>query len=107
MRVLHQRLALLSTGWAPQERRMAVGQPRTNAAPLRLTPRERHVLALVARGCSNKEIGVELAISVGTARVHVEHILTKLDVHSRRQAAVWALHRDIRAVFASASDSDG
>jgi DNA-binding NarL/FixJ family response regulator len=58
-----------------------------------LTPREREVLALVARGCSNREIGAQLVISEATARVHVEHILTKLDLRSRTQAAIWALER--------------
>ena len=63
--------------------------PRAGSVPL--TPREREVLSLLARGCSNKEIGASLAIANATARVHVEHILTKLDLRSRTQAAVWAL----------------
>jgi predicted ATPase/DNA-binding CsgD family transcriptional regulator len=62
----------------------------------RLTPREQQVLSLLARGCSNKEIGAELAISGATARVHVEHILAKLDLRSRTQAAVWALRCGLR-----------
>jgi DNA-binding CsgD family transcriptional regulator len=66
-------------------------QPRRFRGPL--TPREQEVLSLVARGYSNKEIGAELTISDATARVHVEHILAKLDLRSRTQAAVWALRR--------------
>jgi DNA-binding NarL/FixJ family response regulator len=63
-----------------------------------LTPREQEVLALVAQGHSNKEISTRLAIADATARVHVEHILTKLDLRSRTQAAVWALrHGQFRA----------
>jgi predicted ATPase/DNA-binding CsgD family transcriptional regulator len=70
--------------------------PQTPLRSLRapLSPRELEVLSLVARGCSNKEIGTELTIAEATARVHVEHILTKLDLRSRTQAAVWALQRE-------------
>ena len=62
-----------------------------------LTPREHDVLELVARGCSNREIGAALVISEATARVHVEHILAKLALRSRTQAAVWALQRGLVA----------
>jgi ATP/maltotriose-dependent transcriptional regulator MalT len=62
--------------------------------PRGLTARELQVLSLLARGYSNKEISSELAISYGTARIHVEHILNKLNVRSRTQAALWAVHRD-------------
>ena len=53
----------------------------------RLTPREREVLALVGEGLSNKEIGTRLYIAEVTAKVHVRHILDKLDVRSRTEAA--------------------
>lgn len=56
-----------------------------------LTGREREVLALVAEGASNKAIGLALSISERTARTHVSHILMKLDVGSRTQAALWAV----------------
>lgn len=58
-----------------------------------LTPRERDVLALVAQGRSNAEIGGELFISAKTASVHVSNILAKLSVTSRGEAAAVA-HRD-------------
>jgi DNA-binding NarL/FixJ family response regulator len=45
------------------------------------------VLQLLARGYSNREIAAELVISVKTASVHVSHILAKLDVTSRVDAA--------------------
>ena len=54
---------------------------------LGLTPREREVLQLLARGYTNREIATELVISVKTASVHVSHILRKLDVPSRIDAA--------------------
>jgi ATP/maltotriose-dependent transcriptional regulator MalT len=60
--------------------------------PFGLTPRERQVLALVARGATNREIGTELFMAEKTASVHVSRILAKLDVRSRTQAAAVA-HR--------------
>jgi DNA-binding CsgD family transcriptional regulator len=54
---------------------------------LGLTTRERQVLQLLARGYTNREIAAELVISVKTASVHVTHILRKLDVDSRIDAA--------------------
>jgi DNA-binding CsgD family transcriptional regulator len=57
-----------------------------------LTPREMEVLRLLGEGRSNREIGEILFISAKTASVHVTHILQKLDVATRVQAAV-AAHR--------------
>jgi DNA-binding CsgD family transcriptional regulator len=54
-----------------------------------LSAREREVLALVAEGRTNREIGVRLGISPVTARNHVSRILTKLDLDNRTQAATW------------------
>lgn len=56
-----------------------------------LTDREREILKLVAAGKPNKAIAAELFISERTARSHVSHILTKLGVASRTQAALWAV----------------
>lgn len=55
-----------------------------------LTPREREVLALLARGLSNREIAKELVISAKTAEIHVGNILGKLGLKSRAQAAALA-----------------
>jgi DNA-binding CsgD family transcriptional regulator len=57
--------------------------------PVRLSPRERRVLELVARGASNKEIARELNVSEGTVRTHLERLYRKLGVHSRTEAAAW------------------
>jgi DNA-binding CsgD family transcriptional regulator len=57
-----------------------------------LTAREADVLALLARGYTNREIAATLVISVKTASVHVLHILAKLDAPNRREAAASA-HR--------------
>jgi DNA-binding CsgD family transcriptional regulator len=55
-----------------------------------LTPRERQVARLIGHGYSNRRIADELVVSIGTAGVHVEHILRKLDLQSRYQVADWA-----------------
>jgi PAS domain S-box-containing protein len=70
-------------------------QPRTAAPPEatsldRLTPREREVLRLLGAGQSNLEVARALNLSVGTVRLHVKHILAKLGVSSRTQAALRA-----------------
>ncbi|HMQ29107.1 MAG TPA: response regulator transcription factor [Chloroflexaceae bacterium] len=69
------------------------GERRPPAAPPpeRLTPREGEVLALVVEGLTNREIAARLGISVGTAKIHVEHIIGKLGVSDRTQAAVCAI----------------
>jgi DNA-binding NarL/FixJ family response regulator len=60
-----------------------------------LTPRERAVLALVAQGRSNQEIAGELVISERTARTHVSHVLRKLQLTSRTQAALVAVREGL------------
>jgi NarL family two-component system response regulator LiaR len=57
----------------------------------RLTPREREVLGLIGRGFPNKLIARELAISEKTVKTHVGHVLAKLGVTDRTQAAVAAV----------------
>lgn len=61
-----------------------------------LTAREREVLAYLVRGWSGRRIAAELGISQHTVRTHVQSILTKLQVHSRLEAATFAVrHRFI------------
>jgi len=60
--------------------------------PFGLTPRELQVLALIADGATNRQIGASLYMAEKTASVHVSRILTKLGVQSRTQAAAIA-HR--------------
>jgi two-component system nitrate/nitrite response regulator NarL len=71
----------------------AGGGAATPDALASLSPREREILAHIARGASNKEIGRELAIAETTVKIHVQHILRKLGLSSRVQAAVYATER--------------
>ena len=58
-----------------------------------LTEREDEVLALVAKGLSNREIGDQLYVSEKTVKTHVANILQKLNVRSRTQAALYAMRQ--------------
>jgi DNA-binding NarL/FixJ family response regulator len=58
-----------------------------------LTPREREVLRLIARGYAYKEVARELAISVKTVESHVSAVLRKLQLSSRHQLTRWASER--------------
>jgi len=58
-----------------------------------LTPRERETLSWLARGASNKEIARALDLAESTIKVHVQNLLRKLKLHSRVQAAVYAVER--------------
>jgi len=88
IRLLAQRARL---DLVPPEEARPGGKPVLEEI-LGLTPREADVLALLARGYTNREIATTLVISVKTASVHVSHILHKLDAPSRREAAAIA-HR--------------
>jgi two-component system nitrate/nitrite response regulator NarL len=68
--------------------------PLAGADPAQsLSPRERQILAEIARGASNKEIARTLDIAEATVKIHVQHILRKLNLSSRVQAAVFAAGR--------------
>lgn len=56
-----------------------------------LTPREKEILAWLTKGISNKEIARFLNVSESTIKLHVQNILRKLNLHSRVQAAIYAL----------------
>jgi two-component system nitrate/nitrite response regulator NarL len=73
--------------------RGAAAAPAPPAPPSKvaqLSPREQDILRGIARGASNKEIGRDLGIAETTVKIHVQHVLRKLDVSSRLQAAVIA-----------------
>jgi len=62
-----------------------------------LSPREREILQHLARGASNKEIARTLDLAESTVKIHVQHILRKLDLSSRVQAAIWAVEHGVAA----------
>ena len=65
--------------------------PAQASSQVRLTPREIEVLQLLAQGQTNREIARKLTLSISTVKIHVEHILEKLSVSDRTQAAVRAI----------------
>ena len=64
-------------------------QASVGAQPPNLTPREKEVAILVARGLSNRQIASQLMISEHTAATHVRRILKKLGLQSRAQIGSW------------------
>ncbi len=89
--------ARLELGRAEKAEREAAGQRNGSGSagepdPFGLTKRERQVLALVAEGATNRQIGTALFMAEKTASVHVSRILAKLGVQSRTQAAA-VVHR--------------
>jgi DNA-binding NarL/FixJ family response regulator len=78
------------------ERVRAGGEPEPqDDAVAALTDRERDILRLLAEGRDNAEIGRELYISSSTVKNHISAILSKLGVHNRIQAAVYAVRRGL------------
>ena len=69
-----------------------------------LTPRQREVAALIARGLTNQQIADRLVLTKGTVANHVEHILGRLGASSRTRIAVWAVQQGL--VSAPDVDSD-
>jgi NarL family two-component system response regulator LiaR len=60
-----------------------------------LTPREHEVLVRIGHGQSNQEIATDLHVSVETVKTHVSHVLTKLQLQDRTQAAIYAISRGL------------
>jgi DNA-binding NarL/FixJ family response regulator len=76
--------------------RRMVATDRTADSPLsRLSPRERQVLALLSKGWDNARIGRDLFISQHTVRTHIQNILEKLGMHSKLEAATFAMQRSM------------
>lgn len=70
---------------------LLVTNPATAAALNKLTPRERDILACIAKGQSNKQIARDLDVAESTVKIHVQSVLKKLQLNSRVQAAVFAV----------------
>lgn len=73
---------------------LLAGEPRSGRLDA-LTPRERDVLAAIARGRSNREIARDLSLAEKTVKTHVSSILLKLEVQDRTQAALYAVRHGI------------
>jgi DNA-binding NarL/FixJ family response regulator len=85
--------------WTREELRRVTGAlatPRTaSEVEVPLTQRESEVLRQLALGLTNKEIAQALNISYETVKEHVQHILRKIGVTDRTQAAVWAVRKKL------------
>jgi len=85
--------------WTREELRRVTGAlatPRLAAdVEVPLTQRESEVLKQLALGLTNKEIATALNISYETVKEHVQHILRKIGVTDRTQAAVWAVRKEL------------
>jgi DNA-binding NarL/FixJ family response regulator len=83
-------------GWLSREvaaammKRRRGGPSKADPALEELSRREIEVLALIAKGHNNEQIGEELFIAESTVKKHVSNIYTKLDLGSRAEAAAWA-----------------
>ena len=87
------------SAWTREELRRVTGAlatPRMTAdVEVPLTQRESEVLRQLAYGLTNKEIAQALHISYETVKEHVQHILRKIGVSDRTQAAVWAVRKEL------------
>ena len=99
---LHEALKTAASGesaWTREELRRVTGAlatPRLSQdIEVPLTQRESEVLRQMALGLTNKEIAKMLGISYETVKEHVQHILRKIGVSDRTQAAVWAVRRNL------------
>jgi DNA-binding NarL/FixJ family response regulator len=96
-----RRAAAGETLWTREELRRvtsALAAPRTTYdLDVPLTRREMEVLTHIVEGHTNKRIADELSISYETVKEHVQHLLKKIGVTDRTQAAVWAIRSGILA----------
>ena len=87
------------SGWSDEELRRVSGAMRTprvaGNAEVSLTDREHEVLRQMACGLTNKQIAETLHVSYETVKEHIQHILRKIGVTDRTQAAVWAVRKGV------------
>lgn len=74
---------------------LQAGRTTKSADISSLTPRERQIIKLIAAGLPNKLIARKLSITEGTVKVHVKHLLKKLNLRSRVEVAVWAVNEGL------------
>jgi two-component system nitrate/nitrite response regulator NarL len=73
----------------------ATREPHLEDTKDALSPREREILTYLSKGQSNKEIARSLDLAESTVKIHVQHILRKLNLSSRVQAAVYAIENNL------------
>ena len=95
IRTAHAGQSPLSPAVATRVVEQLAQRRRARAPPTLLTPRELEVLRLIARGRSNKRIALELGVAEKTVKTHVGHVLAKLDLTDRTQAALYAVREGL------------
>ena len=78
----------------PQTLEAVQGSNGAGLRPSRFSPREQQIVALLADGCSNKEIADRLGLRLQTVKNHLSRVYRKFGVPNRVQLAVLVLHRD-------------
>ena len=71
---------------------------RGDGDSVELSRRERQVLALIAEGCTNRDVAARLELSVRTIETHRKHIMTKLDIHTVAGLTKYAINRGITGI---------
>jgi DNA-binding NarL/FixJ family response regulator len=89
----------------PLLRRLTAEEPEPDSPLARLSERERQVLARFSRGWDNARIGADLFISQHTVRTHIQNILEKLGMHSKLEAATFAMQQSLELAPAGADRS--
>jgi NarL family two-component system response regulator LiaR len=95
VRAAHAGEAMLDPTVAARLVERIAGRERASTGLDELTRREREVLECIARGRSNKQIALELGVAEKTVKTHVGHLLAKLDVADRTQAALLAVREGL------------
>jgi two-component system, NarL family, response regulator LiaR len=95
IRTVHDGETILHAAVIRELVREVAGDGREPPADNPLTPREREVLGLIARGRANKAIAFELGVAEKTVKTHVSNILGKLGVSDRTQAALYAVREGL------------
>lgn len=99
---------LLARVWRACARIEALASREADAVTVQLTPREQEILGLLATGLPPKVVATQLSISPKTVETHIQRILLKLDVHSRREAVAHAYRLGLIGpnVFPQARDAE-
>lgn len=103
LRAAAQRRAKPGTSFTPQgqfETIRVPGPSRLGAVP-KLTRRQQEIIALIARGYTNRHIAEQLVIATGTVANHIAQLLDRLGVDNRVQLAAWAVEHEVSARFLS------